>query len=118
MANPRADQMLRTIVSPSNLIDDYCRELLPDSITNTTQSETPLADDMMEGRPFGPLKCLRTHKNGESAWISFSITPVVDERGNVSGGIVAIQDIDEDKREMERLSELADVLKNKLATHR
>ncbi|HXC96078.1 MAG TPA: EAL domain-containing protein [Edaphobacter sp.] len=119
MANPRAEQMLRTIVSPSNLIDDYCRELLPNSTTNSIQSEdTPLADAMMEGRPFGPIKCLRTHKNGENVWISLSITPVTDEKGNVSGGIVAIQDIDEDKREMERLSELADILKNKLATHR
>jgi len=49
-----------------------------------------------------------------------SWAPNIDSDGvdGKIGGVVAIQDIDQDKREMHRLAELADALKNKLATHR
>ena len=53
-----------------------------------------------------------------ATWISLTAAPVIDLNGKVSGGVVAIQDIDEEKRERDRLAELADALKNKLATHR
>ena len=43
---------------------------------------------------------------------------VLDDDGKVSGGVVTIHDIDKDRREMERLAEMAANLKNKLATHR
>ncbi len=119
MANPRAEEILQTTVAPPAIIDDLCRDRFSNTgnAQNNSQ-ENPLAAAMMEGRFSGPIQCLRFHGNGNSAWISLSITPVFGQNGKVSGGIVAIQDIDEDKREMERLSELADVLKNKLATHR
>jgi PAS domain S-box-containing protein len=120
MSNPRAENILRTIVAPPTVIDDYCRE----SISNTPGStpgqlqDSPLANAIMDGRTIGPREYLRYHEDGTSAWISLSASPVLDRDGKVSGGVVAIQDIDEDKREMERLSELAADLKNKLATHR
>jgi PAS domain S-box-containing protein len=120
MSNPRAEDILGTVVAPPALIDDYCR----DSISNTAGGtddqlqENPLADAIMEGRAIGPREYLRYHDDGTSAWISLTAAPVLDRDGKVSGGVVAIQDIDEDKREMQRLSELASVLKNKLATHR
>jgi PAS domain S-box-containing protein len=117
MANPRAEEILRTIVTPNALIDDYCRQPTSNPSSQSHQRETPLADAMMEGRPVGPIKCLRPHDDGTRAWVSLSITPVLDNDSNVSGGIIAIQDIDEDERQMERLSELAGALKNKLATH-
>jgi PAS domain S-box-containing protein len=120
MSNPRAEDILRTAVTPPTVVDDYCR----DSISNTPGSteaqlqESPLANAIMDGRTIGPREYLRYHDDGTSAWISLSAAPVLDHDGKVSGGVVAIQDIDEDKREMKRLAELVSALKNKLSTHR
>jgi PAS domain S-box-containing protein len=118
MSNPRAEEILRTPVAPPTVIDDYCREPLSDAPGSISVRENSLAGAMMDGRALGPIECLRYHGDGTSAWISLNLSPVLDHDGKVSGGVVAIQDIDEDKREIERLSELADALKNKLATHR
>jgi PAS domain S-box-containing protein len=120
MSNPRAEDILRTVVAPPTVIDDYCRQShsnAPDG-THDRQTESPLADAIMDGRAVGPKEYLRYHNDGSSAWISLTLAPVLDLDGQVSGGVVAIQDIDEEKREMERLAELATALKNKLATHR
>jgi PAS domain-containing protein len=120
MSNPRAAGILRTIVAPSSVIDDYCRESQSNSPDGTGNQllGSPLANAIMGGRTVGPREYLRYHDDGTSAWISLSAAPVLDHDGNVCGGVVAVQDIDDDKREMQRLSELADALKNKLATHR
>ena len=73
----------------------------------------------MGGRIVGPNEeCLRYHDDGTSAWISLTAAPVIDLDGKISGGVVTIQDIDEEKRESERLADLASNLRNKLATHR
>jgi PAS domain S-box-containing protein len=86
--------------------------------TDGHQSGNPLAKAIMDGRTVGPRECLRYHDDGTSAWVSLSAVPVFDHDGKVSGGVITIQDIDEEKREMERLAELASDLRNKLATHR
>jgi PAS domain S-box-containing protein len=120
MSNPRADEILRSVVAPLTLIDDYCRESnanVPGGTQNGPQ-ENPLANAIMNGRSIGPREYLRYYDDGTSAWISLTAAPVIDLNGKVSGGVIAIQDIDEDKREMHRLAELANALKNKLATHR
>ncbi|MGD0443413.1 MAG: EAL domain-containing protein [Edaphobacter sp.] len=118
MSNPRAEEILRTAVTPSTLIDDYCRESISNAPGNNKNLGSPLADAMMDGRSHGPIECLHYHEDGTRTWVSLNLSPVLDHDGKVSGGVVAIQDIDEDKREIERLSELAAALKNKLATHR
>jgi PAS domain S-box-containing protein len=120
MSNPRAEDILGTVVAPPAVIDDYCRESIANTpgITDHQLQENPLANAIMDGRTIGPREYLRYHDDGTSGWISLSAAPVLDEDGKVSGGVVAIQDIDEDKREMQRLSELASALKDKLATHR
>ena len=120
MSNPRAEDILRTVVAPSTVIDDYCRQPVantPGASPDLSQ-KSPLANAIMDGRTVGPREYLRFHDDGTSGWISLSAAPVLDDDGNVSGGVVTIQDIDGEKREMERLAELAVSLKNKLATHR
>jgi PAS domain S-box-containing protein len=72
----------------------------------------------MNGRTVGPREYLRYHEDGSSSWISLIVAPVLDLDGKISGGVVAIQDIDEDKRERQRLAELTTALKNKLTTPR
>jgi len=120
MSNPRADDILRTVAASPTLIDDYCRQSCANDPCGTSDpmQEKPLAKAIMEGKSFAPRAYLRYNDDGTSTWISLTAAPVIDLDGKVSGCVVAIQDIDEDKREMHRLTELADALKNKLATHR
>jgi len=120
MGNPRAEAILRTPVIPPVRIDDFCRasESLSPGDSEYPSDQHSLADAIMDGRSLGPHECLRYYSDGTSAWISLTAVPVLDFDGKVSGGVVAIQDIDEEKREMQRLAELTNDLKNKLATHR
>jgi PAS domain S-box-containing protein len=120
MSNPRAENILRSVVAPPTLIDDYCRVSQSNAPGGTDghQPGNPLADAIMAGRTVGPRECLRYYDDGTSAWVTLSAAPVFDHYGKVSGGVITIQDIDEEKREMERLADLASDLKNKLATHR
>jgi PAS domain S-box-containing protein len=120
MSNPRAEEILRSTVAPLTLIDDYCRESRanpPGGIRNQPPFN-PLANAILSGRSIGPREELRYNNDGTSTWVSLTAAPVIDLDGKISGGVVAIQDIDEEKRERQRLAELADALKNKLATHR
>jgi PAS domain S-box-containing protein len=80
--------------------------------------EYPLARAILHGETTPPEEVLYQYSDGSSAWISLSAAPVLDDDGKVSGGVVTIHDIDKDRREMERLAEMAATLKNKLATHR
>jgi PAS domain S-box-containing protein len=120
MGNPRAEVILRTPVTPQILIDDYCRasESFTPGNTEYPSDENPLANAILNGRNLGPHEYLRYYSDGTSSWISLSAAPVVNSDGTISGGVVAVQDIDEEKRERQRLSELATTLKDKLATHR
>jgi PAS domain S-box-containing protein len=120
MSNPRAEEILRHVVAPLTLIDDYCRESRanPPSGVLDQRQPRPLANAIMGGRLIGPREELRYNDDGSSTWVSLTAAPVIDIDGKISGGVVAIQDIDEEKRERDRLAELADALKNKLATHR
>jgi len=118
MSNSRAEEILRSTVAPLTLIDDYCRESranAPGGVQDHAQLR-PLANAIMSGSSIGPREELRYNDDGTSTWISLTAAPVIDLNGKVSGGVVAIQDIDEEKRERQRLAELADILKNKLAT--
>ncbi|WP_433969678.1 PAS domain-containing protein [Tunturiibacter gelidiferens] len=127
MSNPRAEEILRSPEAAPAMIDDYCRESIsftpgPNSkftrkIDHDQDHDHPLANAIMGGKSIGPTEYLRFHSDGSSAWISLTGAPVLDPDGRVSGGVVAIQDIDEDKREMQRLSDLNTVLKIKLEAH-
>jgi PAS domain S-box-containing protein len=120
MSNPRAEEILRTVVAPLTLVDDYCQELRANASgdTRAQQQLKPIASAILSGKSIGPREELHYNHDGTSTWISLTAAPVIGLDGKISGGVVAIQDIDEEKRERQRLSELADVLKNKLATHR
>jgi PAS domain S-box-containing protein len=120
MSNPRAEEILRSIITPLTLIDDYCREShtnAPGGIRDDSPAR-PLANAIMSGRSIGPHEELHYNDDGTSTWISLTAAPVIDLNGKISGGVVAIQDIDEEKRERQRLAEVASNLKDKLATHR
>jgi PAS domain S-box-containing protein len=119
MSNPRAEDILRTVVAPPSLIDDFCAQSHAYAHTTNANghSEYPLANAIMNGEILGPHEYLRHHSDGTSAWISLTAVPIIDSDGKVSGGVVTIQDIDEDKRKLQDLSDLNSVLKTKLETH-
>ena len=119
MSNPRAEQILRRTVAAPRTIDEYRQSgsRRADG-TQLKADEYPLARAILHGETTPPEEVLYQHGDGSSAWISLTAAPVLDDNGKVSGGVVAIQDIDKDKREMQRLSQLTADLKNKLATHR
>ncbi len=119
MSNPRAEEILRRTVDPPRAIDEYRQSgsRRADG-TQLKADEYPLARAILHGETTPPEEILYQHGDGSRAWISLTAAPVLDDNGKVSGGVVAIQDIDKDKREMERLSQLTADLKNKLATHR
>jgi PAS domain-containing protein len=120
MSNPRAEEILHSTLTPLTLIDDYCRESRASAPGGTLDQPhlRPLANAIMNGRSIGPHEELRYNDDGTSTWISLTAAPVIDLNGKISGGVVAILDIDEEKRERQRLADLASNLKDKLATHR
>ncbi len=121
MSNPRAEDILRSVGDPPSMIDDYCGELEPYPPGGPQRCETgyyPLANAIMNGKTVGPKEYLRHRSDGTSTWISLTAVPVLGDDGKVSGGVVAIQDIDEEKRKMQSLSDLNLVLQTKIETRR
>ena len=117
MSNPRAEEILRTFIAPSATIDDYFSPPQPDA-PHISRGEHPLFSAIMNGRTIGPKESLRGFPDGSSAWICFTASPVLDLEGKVAGAVVVVRDIDEERRERDRLTELATNLKNRLATYR
>ncbi len=74
------------------------------------QAEFPLARAISSGHSLPPEDYLYERGDGTRAWISFAAAPVLNDLGEVTGGVVAISDIDQQKR-----SELALIQSEKLA---
>ena len=60
--------------------------------------EYPLPRAMRSGQPIAPEDLLYQRGDGTIAWISVAAAPIFDEKGSLSGGVVAISDIDQQKR--------------------
>ena len=72
--------------------------------------EFPLARAMQTGLPLPPEEFLYGRGDGTQAWVSLTAAPILNESGTVTGGVVAITDIDGQKR-----SEAALIQSEKLA---
>ncbi|MGC1869866.1 MAG: PAS domain S-box protein [Acidobacteriaceae bacterium] len=60
--------------------------------------EFPLPRAMRSGQPVTPQDLLYQRGDGSIAWISVAAAPIFDEKGRVSAAVVAISDIDHQKR--------------------
>ncbi|HEY5253019.1 MAG TPA: PAS domain S-box protein [Acidobacteriaceae bacterium] len=60
--------------------------------------EYPLPRAMRSAQPIAPEDLLYQRGDGSIAWISVAAAPILDGKGVVSGGVVAISDIDHQKR--------------------
>jgi signal transduction histidine kinase len=110
-ANHRVETLLRHSVLPSPDIESYGNwPTFRADGTRLRGEEFPLARAMKEGRPLVPEDFLYERGDGTKAWINVAASPVLNAEGVVTGGVVAISDIDLQKR-----SELALIQNEKLA---
>ena len=60
--------------------------------------EFPLPRAMKTGRILPPEEYLYERGDGSQAWVSLTAAPILNEGGAVTGGVVAVSDIDQQKR--------------------
>ena len=70
----------------------------------------PLVRAIESGRAYGPEEFLYARSEGAASWISLAASPILNERGEVNGGVLTVADVDQQKR-----SELALIQNEKLA---
>lgn len=118
MSNPRADSILRSPVIPSRNIQEYRSIGATDTEGHKiAPRDYPLARAITYGQITEGMEVLRRHHDGSRSWLSLSAAPVRDTNGKIVGGVAAIQDIDEAKREKQKLFELTNELKKELEAH-
>ncbi len=66
-------------------------------------AEYPLARAIQTGRQVAAEEFLYQRGDGTMAWVSLAAAPLFDAQGAVSGGVVAISDVDGQKRSAEEL---------------
>ena len=112
MGNPQAEKILRHPVIPHQTINSYHP---PGSLRTNghelSPGEYPLARAILEGETTGAEEFLYQSDDGSRTWLSATAAPVRGQNGEVAGGVLAIQDIDEAKREKQDLLDLVSKLK-------
>jgi PAS domain-containing protein len=111
ISNPQAESVFRRPVIMADNIDDYrsAGALHPDG-RPMDPSEYPLSRAMVTGVAVGPEELLYRRLDGSEGWVSATAAPVRSRDGEILGGVVAVLDIDDLKREkqalLDRISEL------------
>ncbi len=65
--------------------------------------EYPLARAILTGRPIPPEDFLYQRGDGTRGWVSLAAAPILDKDGQVAGGVVAVSDVDRERRALEDL---------------
>jgi len=108
MSNPRAEDILRRPIAPVQTIEQYTQANVQRADGSPIQPhEYPLARAILRGETTNAEEVLFQRGDGSHAWLSFSAAPVRTTDNQIVGGVVAIQDIDKEKRETQRLRDLA-----------
>jgi signal transduction histidine kinase len=110
LANRRIESLLqRSSASPA--IEDYRdRPLSHPGGALVQPEEHPLARAMASGHGHGPEEYLHSRGEGIEAWVSLAASPIVNQEGDVTGGVLTVLDVDQQKR-----SEAALIQNEKLA---
>ena len=114
LSNPEARRIFRHPVQSRHSIENYAQwgAIRVDG-RRLESAEYPLARALRgETTRIEEALCLRG--DGTEAWVSLLGAPIVREDGSVQGAVVVVQDIDEIKRERERLLSLAEALVKEL----
>jgi PAS domain S-box-containing protein len=99
LGNRSVERILRHRVKPAHDIQDH-RDWVafhPDG-RRVTGDEYPLLRAMRSGLPVPAEDYLYQRGDGSLSWVNLVAAPIFDDRGAVAGGIVAISDIDSQKR--------------------
>jgi PAS domain S-box-containing protein len=110
-SNPQAERIIRRPVIAANDIDDYRKAGALHSDGRPFEPEDyPMARAIRSGEPSGSEELLLIREDGSDAWISASAAPFFGQDGEIAGGVVALLDIDDLKREkqtlLDRIAEL------------
>src|SRR6185312_12431907 len=117
-SNPRAEQILRRPVLPFRNIDEYRASGALNADGRVLEShEYPLSRAILHGETTETVEVLYEHRDGSRAWVGLSAAPIRGQDGEITGGVVALQDIDEAKREKQKIVEMASELKRELEAH-
>ena len=102
--NARAEQIFGHAVLRSPDLDAYGDWIAHHADGRRVQGrEYPLAR-VYAGEERPELECLYRRGDGREAWVRIIGAPVLDGAGGLIGGIVAVVDIDQERRAAERLS--------------
>jgi PAS domain S-box-containing protein len=109
MSNPRAASILRHPVTPAQTIEEYREGNIAYRADGSfiEPHEYPLARAILHGESTDGEQVLFQRTDGSRAWLSVSAAPIRTTDDQIAGGVVAFQDIDKEKREMQRLRDLA-----------
>jgi len=66
-------------------------------------TEYPLGRALLTGRSIPAERFLYQRGDGTRGWVSIAASPILDEHGAVSGGVVAITDVDREQRALDNL---------------
>ena len=111
LANRRLESILRHPLIPTQDIDGHGSWIAfhPDG-RRVEGKEFPLPRAMKSGKALQPEEYLYQRGDGTKAWVTLAAAPILNQAGEITGGVVAISDIDQQKR-----SELALIQNEKLA---
>jgi len=104
MSNPRAENILGRPMAPQSTIQEYTQAKGYRTDGSLIQAhEYPLVRAILQGETTNAEELLYQRGDGSHAWINLSAAPIRAADDQIVGGVVAIQDIDKEKREMQRL---------------
>jgi PAS domain S-box-containing protein len=108
MSNPRAANILRRPVVLGRTIEEYTKTDAHRADGSAIQAhDYPLARAVLHGETTNAEEVLLHRGDGSRAWLSLSAAPIRTPDNQIVGGIVAILDIDKEKRETQRLRDVA-----------
>jgi PAS domain S-box-containing protein len=111
--NPQAEKILRSPIVPRQKIDAFRQSgAFHTDGRQMDPREYPLARAILRGETTGGEEFLYHAEDGSYTWLSATAAPVRGQDGKVTGGVLAIQDIDATKRERQRLRDLVEKLKS------
>jgi PAS domain S-box-containing protein len=99
LANRNVEHILRHSPMTTSNIESHDQWIAfhPDG-NPVKQEENPLRRAMLSGHPIPPEDFLYRRGDGSLAWVRFAAAPIFDDQGVIAGGVVAISDIDQQKR--------------------
>jgi PAS domain S-box-containing protein len=97
--NPQTETIFRHPIYPTSGLEEYAKWRVRHSDGSMLAPEDyPISRAMRTGEPTGSEEYLYERGDGSLAWMRFAAAPIRNGSGDVVGGVVAIVDVDEEKK--------------------